>query len=161
TANDSSVPPLAAHAEVSVKINDSPIVIAPAAPPAGIVGAAYADFAFSASGGSPPYTWQPSGTVPPGLALGRDGTVSGPPTQAGSFSFPVTATTSPQPPTSPPPLATQTVVNAGGALFLAPTSVPPPGVVGTPYGPFAFSVTGGVPPLHWGIASGTLPPLLA
>lgn len=40
---------------------------------------------FSATGGQAPYAFGPSGALPPGLSLGRDGTLSGAPTRAGSF----------------------------------------------------------------------------
>src|SRR5215831_8448340 len=130
TVTDASMSPLTVAAPVSVKINDTSIVVAPATLPAGTVTYAYAGFAFSASGGSPPYTWKASGTLPPGLVLGSDGSVSGTPTQVGTFTFSVTATDSAQPPTSSPPLAAQIVVGNFGTLTLSPTPAPPPGVVG-------------------------------
>lgn len=40
---------------------------------------------FSATGGQAPYAFGPSTPLPPGLSLGRDGTLSGEPTRAGSF----------------------------------------------------------------------------
>src|SRR6516165_436635 len=136
TVSDSSVPPLTATAPVSLKINDSSIVIAPATPPAGTVTYTYARFAFSANGGSPPYTWKAEGTLPPGLTLGSDGTVAGTPMQTGSFSFSVTAMDSAQTPNSSPPLATHIDVNTSPKLVLNPTPVPPAGFIGAPYGPF-------------------------
>jgi len=54
----------------------------------GEVGVAYAAVALSATGGLVPYAWTvSSGALPPGLTLGPDGSVSGSPTGAGSFSF--------------------------------------------------------------------------
>ena len=45
-------------------------------------------FRFEAALGLPPYTWSlASGDLPPGTALGSDGTLSGTPAQLGSFSF--------------------------------------------------------------------------
>ena len=86
TVTDSSMPPLTASAPVSLKINDSSIVVATSpTPPAGTVTYPYPGFGFTASGGSPPYTWQASGALPPGLMLGSDGTVSGTPTHVGSY----------------------------------------------------------------------------
>ena len=158
---DSSAPPQTAHAAVNIHINDSTIVIASASPPAGTVTYAYPGFGFSASGGSPPYKWTANGTVPPGLTVGSDGTVSGTPTQVGLFSFSVTATDSAQLPVSGPPLATQIIINAPATLALSPTPAPPAGVLGTPYGPFSFSTSGGYLPLHWNVTAGVLPPGLA
>ncbi len=126
TATDSSMPPLTASTRVSLQVNDSAIVIAPASPPAGTVTYAYPSFGFSASGGSAPYTWKASGTLPPGLTLGSDGTVSGTPTQTGAFAFSVTATDSAQQPMSSPPLTTQILVGKPGAQTLMITSPAPP-----------------------------------
>src|SRR5262249_29692567 len=108
----------------------------------------------------PPYTWKASGTLPPGLTFGSGGTVSGTPTQVGTYAFSVTATDSAQQPMTSPPLATQIVIgNPGsGPLTLSPTPIPPAGIVGTPYGPFSFSATGGYLPLTWSITAGELAP---
>src|SRR6185312_2649309 len=102
---------------VSLQVIDSAIVIAPASPPAGTLTYTYS-FGFTANGGSPPYTWRSSGTVPPGLTVGSDGTVSGTPTQVGAFNFSVTATDSAQQPMSSPGLATQIVINIPAKLTL-------------------------------------------
>jgi hypothetical protein len=158
TVSDSSAPPLTTNASVSLKINDSMIVVAPAAPLTGTVTYQYPGFSFSASGGSPPYIWTSSGTLPPGLTLGSDGTVSGTPTQVGSFAFSVTATDSAQPPMSGAPLATHIDINAPSKLTLNAMPVPPAGVVGTPYGPFSFSTSGGYLPFQWSVTGGALPP---
>ena len=161
TVTDSSYPPVTTSAAVTLTISDSAIVVAASPnPPAGTVTYPYSG-AFTANGGSPPYTWQASGTLPPGLMLGSDGTVSGTPTQVGSFPFSVTATDSAQTPASGPPLATQIVINNPPALALNATPAPPTGVDGTPYGPFSFSVTGGFLPLTWSTTPSSLPPGLS
>lgn len=157
TATDSSMPPLTASAQVKLQVNDSPIVISAASPPAGTVTYAYSGFGFAASGGSPPYTWKASGTLPPGLTFSSDGTVSGTPTQMGTFAFSVTATDSAQSPTNSPPLGTQIIIRYPPPLTPNTTPAPPAGVVGVPYGPFTFSATGGYLPLHWSVTAGSLP----
>lgn len=54
----------------------------------GEVGVAYGLVALSATGGVQPYTWSVSaGSIPDGLTLGSDGTVSGTPTGPGNFAF--------------------------------------------------------------------------
>ena len=161
TVSDSSYPPVTATAAVTLTVNDSAIVVAASpSPPAGTVTYPYSG-GFTASGGSPPYTWQASGALPPGLMLGSDGTVSGTPTQIGSFPFSVTATDSAQTPASGPPLATQIDINNPPALALNAMPAPPAGVDGTPYGPFSFSVTGGFLPLTWSTTPSSLPPGLS
>jgi hypothetical protein len=152
------MPPLAASEPVSLQVNDSAITVAPASPPAGAVGYAYPGFTFSATGGSPPYAWAATGTLPPGLTLGTDGSLSGTPTQVGTFSFSVTPTDSAQSPVKGPALPVQVMINAEPALVLSGSPAPPPGVDGAVYGPFNFSATGGVLPLQWSITKGNLPP---
>lgn len=148
---------LTSNVAVSLQVIDSAIVIAPASPPAGTLTYAYS-FGFTANGGSPPYSWRSSGTVPPGVTVGSDGTVSGTPTQVGTFAFSVTATDSAQQPMSSPALATQIVINIPATLTLNVSPAPPAGVEGTDYGLFNFSATGGYLPLQWSIKAGNLPP---
>lgn len=55
--------------------------------PHGTTGATYQQ-TLSATGGTAPYTWSlVSGSLPPGLALGNDGVISGTPASAGVASF--------------------------------------------------------------------------
>lgn len=57
-------------------------------------------FQFTAAGGTPPYTWALSPTspgLPPGLALSSSGTLSGIPSQSGTFDFVVRITDSETP----------------------------------------------------------------
>jgi hypothetical protein len=111
TVNDSSMPPVKTSVSVSLTVNDSAITVAPASPPEGVVSDAYPGFTFSANGGSPPYAWSATGTLPPGLALGADGSLSGTPTQTGTFAFSVIPTDSAQTPVKGPTLAVQVVIN--------------------------------------------------
>jgi Putative Ig domain len=155
------MPPQMASAPVTFQVSDSSIVVATSpSPPAGKVSNPYTGFGFTASGGSPPYTWHASGNLPPGLVLATDGTVSGTPTSVGTFSFSVTATDSAQTPVSGPPLATQILVNNTSALAVNPMPAPPAGVDGVPYA-FSFSATGGFLPLKWSTTPSSLPPGLS
>jgi hypothetical protein len=76
------------------------IVVSPGqTPPAGVHGTPYS-FTFAATGGNLPLSWTvTAGTLPPGLALNPDGTLSGTPTSASStpFEFTVTVTDSSAP----------------------------------------------------------------
>ncbi len=141
-------------------VNSPVVVSASPTPPAGVVTNPYAGFSFSASGGSPPFTWAiTSGTLPGGLTLASDGTLSGTPTSVGSFAFTVTATDSAQTPgTGAQPFSV--TINAPEPLLISPGQTPPAGVHGTSYG-FAFTATGGYFPLSWTLTAGTLPPGLA
>ncbi|MBR4196130.1 MAG: putative Ig domain-containing protein [Synergistaceae bacterium] len=62
--------------------------------PKGVVKAKYTG-SVTVSGGTAPYTWKNSGTIPTGLKLtysGNKATLSGTPTKAGTFTFKLTAT---------------------------------------------------------------------
>ena len=97
TANNTQVPPsssLLPTPTPSPTAASTPASITGIPMPGGEVGIAYTT-TLTASGGSTPYTWSlDSGNQPPGLTLGTDGTVSGTPAAAGTFSFNVKATDS-------------------------------------------------------------------
>jgi hypothetical protein len=83
-------------ATVTITVSPPTIAYAPSNPPAGTVGTAYSQsIAGGASGGTAPYTYTATpGSVPAGLTLAADGTLSGTPTMAGTFTVKVTATDS-------------------------------------------------------------------
>jgi hypothetical protein len=86
-----STPPSFNAAFSLTGISCQALSIAPTSiPPATSPGAYSASFA--ASGGVPPYGFSESGTLPSGLAFTAGGTLSGSPTQAGSFPITVTVT---------------------------------------------------------------------
>ena len=73
------------------------VVLTPAAStlPAARLNTAYAGQTFTASGGTAPYTYASSGTLPTGMTLNAStGVLGGTPTAAGSFTFNITATDS-------------------------------------------------------------------
>ncbi len=68
-------------------------VSAPCALPAGTIGDGYSHtLSFSIGDPSIPVVWSVTGNLPPGLALAANGTISGTPTTAGTYTFIVTAT---------------------------------------------------------------------
>ncbi|GLQ45169.1 hemagglutinin [Dyella lipolytica] len=78
----------------SITINAPTIVVAPTTLPVPTDGVAYSQ-AISASGGTAPYTFAvTSGSLPPGMTLASNGTLSGTPTGAGTYNFTTTATDS-------------------------------------------------------------------
>jgi Putative Ig domain len=90
----------------------TPLTITTAATlPGGLLNSAYSQ-SLSASGGTPPYTWDTtSGSLPPGLSLTSDGTLSGTLTSSGIFSFTVRVRDSAQPKASTTKKLTLTVSN--------------------------------------------------
>ena len=66
------------------------VTVSPSTLPTATVGGAYAA-AFGASGNDGPFTFTESGSLPSGMSFAADGSLSGTPTQAGSFPIAVTA----------------------------------------------------------------------
>jgi Putative Ig domain len=158
TAVDSSGPALTTSLPVSVVVTDSPVIVSTAPPPAGTLTYPYAGYGFAvASGGSPPFTWKVTlGAVPPGLTLGADGSLTGTPTAAGSFTFTATATDSAQPPASGSQPFTVTINNPGPPVLIS-GQTPPAGIHGTGYY-FQFGETGGLLPITFAVTQGAVPP---
>ena len=133
--------------------------------PQGSVGALY-QAGFSVSGGTPPYAWTASGSVPPGLTVFSSGIIQGIPTAAGNYGFLVSVTDRNQLSTS----KSFTIVIIGPVLSIATVSPLPNGSVGQAYSqtlvasngtaPYAWSAGAGIPPglnldPSTGIISGT------
>ena len=92
TATDGGSPVAQTPANYTITINNpAPPAVNTAAPPPAVENHPYS-FTFAASG-YPPLTWSESGSLPAGLKLDSGtGTLSGTPTQTGSFPISVTAT---------------------------------------------------------------------
>ncbi|PZQ18412.1 MAG: autotransporter outer membrane beta-barrel domain-containing protein [Rhodanobacter denitrificans] len=135
----------------TLQIGSPTIEIAPPALPAGTVGTAYSQ-ALTASGGTAPYTYAISaGTLPGGLALAGDGTLSGTPTASGSFAFTVTATDA----------NAQTgerayTLEIVDALTLPATDLPDASA-GAAYSATLNPAVGGTPPYTYALTGGALP----
>lgn len=136
----------------------SSLTIAAANLPEAPLGSAYSA-QFTASGGTPPYTWSSNGGLPPGLSLNSTtGSIGGTPTTTGTYSFAVTVTDSLNQSTS----QTFTITVAAGSGFLITNAPFPQGVVGVPYSQ-ALTTTGGCPPNPFDegsftVLNGALPP---
>jgi hypothetical protein len=88
--------------------------------PQGQQGTAYSD-AFTASGGTTPYSWSVSaGTPPPGVMLNGNGNFAGMPTTTGTFNFAVTVTDA----TSKTASGNFSVNVAGGSGYDGPAQLP-------------------------------------
>lgn len=104
-------------------------------------------------GGTPPYAFSLiAGSMPPGLALASDGTISGTPTAVGQRSIYVQMQDS-----SGSPQATVRVFGLGVAsnLSYTPQTIPP-GEIGVPFS-YTVRVTGAVGALTFSAPAGTLP----
>ena len=98
---------------------------------------------FSATGGNAPYSYAvTAGSLPPGLALAADGTLSGTPTAAGTYGFTVTATDASGAAMGGPftgsVLSGITIDKATQAISFAPLAGVPVGTA-----PFTVTATGG------------------
>ena len=92
-ATDSSSPVGTITGPVVVTVQAVPTLTFTGSLPNGIVGVSYTQ-TLHAQGGVAPYTYTLTGSLPAGLSLATDGTISGTPTTAGASSFNVTATDS-------------------------------------------------------------------
>lgn len=131
-------------------------------PAAGTLNATYAaaySQTFSAGGGVAPYTYAvTAGTLPTGMSLAAaTGTLSGTPTQPGSFAITVTATDSSGGAGAPFSISQNyNVVVALPTIAVGPTTVPG-GTVAIPYSQ-TLSATGGIAPYTFVVSAGALPP---
>lgn len=157
TSNDADESLIQVPVEVTVV---SAIDITPATLPDGQVGVAYAA-TITASGelAQAPFTFaQTAGTLPPGLTLFDDGTITGTPTTEGSYTFTVEAMDDSTPPQTASIEYTVDIAEADPAVVITPSELPR-GLIDTPYsvqlvgggtgttGPYTFSLGSGVLPL--------------
>ena len=116
----------------------------------GPIGVAFSQV-FTQTGGLGTVTFSTTSTLPAGLALAADGTLSGIPTQAGPFPVAVTATDA----NGCTGSANYTLTIVCPVITLSPATLPD-GAIGVPYsqaisasggnGTYSFAVTGGAPP---------------
>ncbi|MBB6257829.1 uncharacterized protein YhjY with autotransporter beta-barrel domain [Xanthomonas arboricola] len=153
TATDSTTgTPSQATRSYTLTIAAPPIVVAPSALPAATRGTAYSQ-TLSASGGTAPYTYAlASGTLPAGITLASNGTLSGTATVEGTFNFTVTATDA----GSFTGNQAYTLTVAGPNLVL-PASTLPAGTAGQAYFAAITPATGGTAPYTYALTGGVLP----
>jgi putative Ig domain-containing protein/Big-like domain-containing protein len=131
------------------------ILVFPSSLPTASIAAGYQQ-TLTASGGRAPYTFAiANGSLPAGLTLSADGSLSGVPSAAGSFAFEVQATDALQFTGSSP----YTLTVAPPTLVLAPASLPG-GTVGAAYSQ-RVAADGGIAPYRYRVAAGALPGGLA
>jgi large repetitive protein len=122
-----------------------------AAPPPGWTNTVYSD-TLTESGGTSPFTWSvSSGSLPAGISLSADGTLSGTPTTTGTSGFTVKVTDANSQSATQ---ATSITISAGVSTTFA---APPAGRVGIAYTD-TLTATGGTAPYTWSVNAGSLPP---
>ncbi|MCB1210554.1 MAG: putative Ig domain-containing protein, partial [Verrucomicrobiales bacterium] len=108
---------------------------------------------LTASGGTAPYNWAVSGSLPTGLTLSPAGVISGTATGApGTYNFTVTVTDAVACITS----KSFAIQVSCPAISIAPTSLSN-AIQYDPYTPVALTATAGTAPYSWTIVSGSLP----
>lgn len=154
TANIGVVNPGGARSNSIVfTITGSLVTVSTNSLPQGAIGTAYA-VALAASGGTPPYIWSVSGTLPPGLVMSPGGVISGTPTQAGTFNFDAQVTDA----ANQSGTKAFSIVITAPALSITTTSPLPRGTVGQPYR-LTFSAANGTAPYRWQGGEGVPPGL--
>ncbi|MGA8104422.1 MAG: Ig domain-containing protein, partial [Candidatus Acidiferrales bacterium] len=114
-----------------------------------------------ATGGTAPYTWSVSpGTLPTGLTLAANGTISGTPSAAGNSSFMVNVTDSSDPAQTASQSLSLSISSAGSSTLQISTGALATATLGSAYSQ-TLAATGGVAPYHWSVTSGNLPAGLA
>ncbi|MGO9619516.1 MAG: putative Ig domain-containing protein [Bryobacteraceae bacterium] len=89
----------------------------------GLVGVVYPATAFAVHGGTGPYQWSSSGTLPGTMSLSTGGVLSGTPSAAGSFPFTVTVQDSSAPPLTQQANFTLVVTQPTTLLSVTPQQV--------------------------------------
>ena len=110
---------------------------------------------LSAKGGSPLYWSIAGGSLPPGLSLSQKGLLSGGTSALGTYTFTLRVQDD-----GPKRVTTKDVTYVVANRLAAGAQAPRAAEVGRPV-TFTPTVTGGIPPLRWSLATGTLPAGLA
>ncbi|MGO4701983.1 putative Ig domain-containing protein [Dyella sp. 2RAB6] len=163
-ATDSSTgtgPFSATSGTLTLTIAAPTVVYTPTNPLPATVGVAYSRSLASATGGTAPYTYTiATGSLPAGVTLASNGTLSGTPTAGGTFNFTVKATdssggTGPFNATS----GALTLTVSAPTITISPTSLPNP-TVATAYSQ-NVTASGGTSAYTYAITAGSLPPGLS
>jgi hypothetical protein len=151
TATDSTT---SASATVTFHVYD-PVTVTDATLPSGIVGSAYSTALSSSAGASATWSVPSPSTAPPGLTLASNGTLSGTPTTAGTWSF--TARAYDPASTTSATMTVSLAVVPKVAVTHAPLADATTGVAWSD----SFDAPGGTGTSTWSISAGSLPPGLS
>jgi hypothetical protein len=152
-AQDSWSADRVASQPLTITIAPAPLVVATTALPHALLQTLY-QAALSASGGTGSNTWSLiAGALPAGLTLDASGTISGTPTELGTFTFTVNAVDNNWPTNT----ATGPVLLVVDPQpFAVSIPVAPTGQVGVPY-QLTPTATGQLGTVSWTLAAGALP----
>jgi Putative Ig domain len=133
----------AAHAQ-------TPLTIVNTSFTPGNTGSSYS-VALQATGGTTPYTWSVTGSLPPGLVLNSAGSITGTPTASGTFPFTLVVIDSSKTSAS----RTVSIIITGSSARVSITTVSPlpAGTVGQPYSQ-GLTANGGALPYQWTAGQG-------
>lgn len=146
--NDNSNPELTTSATIQLTVTSgaSKLACTSTALPSATAGQPYSA-TLTASGGTTPYSWSASSTLPPGLSLNSTGTLTGTPTTTGKFSFSTTVKDSSSPTETSSSSYSLSIANAAAPLIIATSSLPG-ATSGTAYSA-TLSASGGTSPYTW------------
>ncbi|WP_052951656.1 putative Ig domain-containing protein [Devosia soli] len=155
SAQDSTAStPITGSQTYSLNVAPPTVALSPASLPDGRAGAPYSA-AVAASGGTAPYTYTVTGTLPPGVTLSPSGLLSGTPTESNLYSFTVTATDSSGGTGPHSGAQSYNIVTYSPNFTLLPDDLP----VATAGQPYSQTVVagGGTAPYTYSIYAGALP----
>ncbi len=138
--------------QVTSATSSIPVNIITTTLPNVIVGKPMSQFKMQATGGVSPYGWFNDGTLPDGLTISSDGTITGTPLKLGTYEINFSAMDS----GNPPYIADTTLSMTVATDLVITTSSIANATVLTPYSQQIVS-TGGLPPYTWSIAAGAFP----
>ena len=128
----------------------APVAVSTSTLPAGTTGQAYSQ-TLAATGGTGPYAWSiSSGSLPVGVSLGADGSITGTPSATGTASFTVSAQDSAS------ATATRALSIVVAARVSVTTTTLASGNTGTAYSR-TVAATGGTGSYTWAVTAGALP----
>ena len=159
TATDSSTGtgPFSAAQPFTLTVSAPTIAISPSSGTLNLTYATAFNQSFSASGGTAPYSFSLTGTLPTGLSFdAATATLSGTPVQAGTFAISVTAEDSSSGTGAPFSDTTNYVLQVGAPTIAIDPATLPNATAGTAYSA-ALSASGGVGPYGFALTAGTLP----
>lgn len=154
TVSDSATPAhsVSRNYNVTVKAPISTLALNAATPSDAVVNQAYS-YSFTATGGTTPYSYSCTGSLPSGLSLASSGVLAGTPTNGGSFSFTVTVTDN-----AGASKSLGCTLNVNNPPLLLGAGSPGNGVKDTVYSAYQFTASGGTGVYSYIISSGSLPP---